>query len=150
MLLRIMATCGLLLVAMQAHAQASATLTLASDDRYRGVSLSDSRPVLQLDLGVDDATGDYAGVFASNARLGGRDGLRWQLYGGRAGRWGDGASWDVGVRYSAFTEPAGDGSPEVYAGVAGRRLGAHVAYAWRYFGSAAGALYLSFDGGQPL
>lgn len=149
-MLRIVATCGLLLAAIQAHAQANATLTLASDDRYRGVSLSGSRPVLQLDVGVDDVGGDYAGVFASNARLDGRDAVRWQVYGGRAGRFANGANWDAGVRYTGFANASGYAYPELYAGVAGRRLGARVAYAWRYFGTGAGALYVGIDGEQPL
>ena len=149
-MLRIVADGGLLLVAMHAHAQASATLTLASDDRYRGVSLSDGRPVLQLDVGVDDVAGDYAGVFASNARLDGHDALRWQVYGGRAGRFAGGANWDVGVRYTGFANASGYGYPELYAGISGRRLGARVAYAWRYFGTGAGALYAGLDGEQPL
>lgn len=149
-MLRIVATCALLLVAARAHAQASATLTLASDDRYRGVSLSGSRPVLQLDVGVDDAAGDYAGAFASNARLDGHDTLRWQVYGGRAGRFAGGASWDVGLRYTGFANLSGYGYPELYAGIAGRRLGARVAYAWDYFGNRTDALYLGLDGEQPL
>ena len=101
-MLRIVVACGLLLVATAARAQASASVALVSDDRYRGVSLSDGRPVLQFGAGYDADDGGYAGGFLSGARLDGRDAARWQLYAGRARRFGDGASWDVGAQYTGF------------------------------------------------
>lgn len=140
---------GLMFVAGTARAQVNASVALVSDDRYRGVSLSDGQPVLQLGAGFDADDGGYAGGFLSGARLDGRAAARWQVYGGRAGRFGDAASWDVGAQYTGFAGAPGHAYPELYAGLAGRRLGARVGYAWRYFGMG-GALYAGLDGQQPL
>lgn len=148
-MLRIVCACGLLLVAMAARAQASGSVAVVSDDRYRGVSLSDGRPVLQLGAGFDAADGAYVGGFASGARLDGRDAVRWQAYGGRAGRFGARTSWDVGAQYTGFAGDFGRAYPELYAGIAGQRWGVRLSYAWHYFG-VGGAWYAGVDGQQPL
>ena len=148
-MLRIVAACGLLLVANAVRAQANASVTLVSDDRYRGVSLSDGGPAAQVGLGFDADRGAYVGAFASTAKLYGQDMVRWLGYAGWAGRFGHGASWDVGAQYTGFSRASGDGYPELYAGVSGERLGVRVAYAWRYFGGD-DALYTGFDAQQPL
>lgn len=148
-MLRIVVACGLLLVATAAHAQASASVALVSDDRYRGVSLSDGRPVLQLGAGFDADDGDYAGGFVSGDRLDGHDAARWQVYGGRARRFGNGASWDVGAQYTGFAGVPHRAYPELHVGIAGWRLGVRLAYAWHYFGMG-NALYAGVDGQQPI
>ena len=148
-MLRMVAACGLLLFATAARAQASASIALVSDDRYRGVSLSDGDPALQLAAGFDADAGGYVGAFASTARLYGRDMLRWVGYAGWAGRFGNGASWDIGAQYTRFSAASGDGYPELYAGLAGERLGVRLAYARGYFGGG-DALYTSLDAQQPL
>lgn len=149
-MLRIVIACGLLLFAGHVRAQANASVAVVSDDRYRGVSLSDGRPAVQASVGFDAADGAYLGAFASSARLDRRDALRWIAYGGRAGRFADGVGWDVGVQYSGVAGLPEYGYPELYAGLAGERLGARVAYARHYFGDAGGAWYVSFDAQQPL
>lgn len=149
-MLRTLAACGLLLVATAAHAQANASITLVSDDRYRGVSLSDGDPALQLGAGFDADSGAYVGAFASTARLYGDDMVRWLAYGGWAGRFSDGVSWDAGAQYTGFSRAAHDAYPEVYAGISGARIGVRVAYAWDYFGRGADTLYTSLDAQQPV
>ena len=149
-MLRIVAACGLLLVATAARAQANASVTVVSDDRYRGVSLSDDAPAVQIGAGFDADNGLYVGGFASNARLYDQDMVRWVGYAGRAGRFGNHVSWDVGAQYTGFTDAPEDGWPEVYAGLAGERIGVRVAYAWRYFGGDDAAVYTSLDAQQPL
>ena len=149
-MLRITAVCGLLFVATAAHAQANASVTWVSDDRYRGVSLSDGEPALQFGAGFDADSGAYVGAFASTARLYGRDMVRWLGYGGWAGRFADGVSWDAGAQYTGFSGAAHDAYPEVYAGLGGARLGLRVAYAWDYFGSGADTFYTSLDAQQPV
>lgn len=149
-MLRIVAACGLLLVATAVHAQANASVSLVSDDRYRGVSLSDGEPALQLGAGLDADNGAYVGAFASTAQLYGRDMVRWLGYGGWAGRFGNGLSWDVGAQYTGFSGAHDDSYPELYAGLSGERIGVRVAYAWKYFGGDDDALYTSVDAQQPL
>lgn len=149
-MLRILAACGLLCLATAARAQASASVSVVSDDRYRGVSLSDGDPALQAGVGVDAGWGGYAGAFVSSARLYGRDMARWNAYGGWAGRFRAGAGWDVGVQYTGLSRASHDGYPELYAGLGGERLGVRVAYAWRYFGGDDDVIYTSLDAQQPL
>jgi len=149
-MLRIVAACGLLLIATATHAQANASATLVSDDRYRGVSLSDGEPALQLGAGFDAENGAYVGAFASTAQLYGRDMVRWLGYGGWAGRFANGLNWDVGAQYTGFSSASDDNYPEIFAGLSGERIGVRLAYAWKYFGGDDDALYTSVDGQQPL
>src|SRR5690242_19801833 len=88
-----------------ARAQWSGSVSLVSDYRYRGISLTGNDPALQGTVNYDDPTGFYAGSFFSNVRFAftsGRDlqalsfaGYVWQLPSGVTG--------DVGVDYSFFT-----------------------------------------------
>ena len=52
---------GLLAAAAPARAQVSGSVTLASEYRLRGFSLTEGRPALITSLAVDDASGFYAG-----------------------------------------------------------------------------------------
>jgi uncharacterized protein (TIGR02001 family) len=149
-MLRIVVACGLLLVATAAHAQANASVTLVSDDRYRGISLSGGEPALQLGAGFDADSGVYVGAFTSTARLYGHDMVRWLGYGGWAGRFRNGLNWDVGAQYTGFSGASDDSYPEFYAGLSGERIGLRLAYAWNYFGGDDDALYTSVDAQQPL
>lgn len=81
------------------RAQISGGITLASDYRVRGVSLTDGRGVAVASLAYDHESGVYAGgsVVAHDpaerdVRL-----LGWQGYAGVSGRLRTGSSWDVGV-----------------------------------------------------
>ena len=49
-------------IATQAKAEIGASLSVLSDDRYRGRSLSDERPVATFDLSYDHRSGAYAGI----------------------------------------------------------------------------------------
>ena len=55
------------LIAANVSAQVSGSLTLVSDYRFRGVSLSHNNPAAQLGAVYDDARGWYAGAFAVRA-----------------------------------------------------------------------------------
>jgi len=81
------------------QAQVSGGVTLASDYRIRGVSLTDGRGVAVASLAYDHESGAYAGgsVVAHDpaerdVRL-----LGWQGYAGVSGRLRTGTSWDVGM-----------------------------------------------------
>src|ERR1051325_11099552 len=56
----------LALIGSNASAELSATASVLSDYRYRGVSLSRGDPAAQLGLVWDDPSGGYAGLFASS------------------------------------------------------------------------------------
>lgn len=82
-----------------ARAQLSGTVGAASDYRLRGVSLTDGRGVLSLGANYDHPSGVYAGatVIGHDPAERGPRVLGYQAYAGVAGRFRDGAGWDVGI-----------------------------------------------------
>lgn len=142
---------ALLGLATRAAAQTTVTATLASDDRFRGRSVSAGRPVASLDLAYDAADGAYAGLaFAGVAtRHSGLQVLGAQEYVGYVRRLASGPSLDLGVTHADYTEYyGGDGSAhytELYAGVITRRFAAHLYYSPDYFGRHDATLYGEVD-----
>lgn len=140
---------SLLLIA-GARAQVSGSVTLASDYRYRGLSLSDERPAAELGVAYDGAAGWYAGAMVATVRPEG--GLRLQLmgYAGVARPLRSGLDWDVGVQYTTVAGDARYRYPEAYLGLDAERGSVRLAYARRYFGQPSPALYLALDHRWPL
>jgi len=141
-----------LLLAAPSRAQVSGSATLLSDYRFRGISLSDDRPALQLAVAYDHADGVYAGVMASSARPDADSGHDVQVlpYAGFARRLDNGLSWDAGVAYAAFVDASGYDYPEVHLGLASQHLSARLSYAHRYFGDDSDALYVELNGSRPV
>ena len=113
------ALCGLLF-AVETWAEVSGSMTLVSDYRYRGVSLSDEKPAAQLSVAYDHASGWYAGAFGSTVQLADQSGRNLQMlsYVGYAKRARSGLSWEAGAGYYAFSGAGGYDYPEVYWGLA--------------------------------
>lgn len=143
---------GLLLGAANACAQLSASASVVSDYRYRGISLSHGDPALQASVAYDDASGLYGGLFASNVQfaLSPHRQLQAVAYGGYARRLERGLSAEVGATYAAFTGPGTYDYAEAYVGIAGDALSARLYYAPRYFGRDSGAWYAELNASQPL
>ena len=59
----------LALASVDVAAQISGTVSLVSNYRFRGISLSADEPAAQLGIAYDDATGWYAGGFASTVEF---------------------------------------------------------------------------------
>ena len=137
----------LLLCAAACRAQVSGHVGAVSDYRYRGVSLSDGRPALQLGIDRDFAGGAYAGLMLSSVRLHERAGMHWLPYAGIA-RERAGLRWEAGVQYHGFSVRGLDFA-QWFAGVSGERVQARLHYAPRYFG-ATPAWYVEVDAQQPL
>jgi uncharacterized protein (TIGR02001 family) len=134
-----------------ARAQVAASVSLDSDDRLRGVSLSDGRPVATLALAYDAPDGAYGGVSgaATQTSHDGPQPLSYVVYLGYAGSLGPGASWDVGVTNSGVAAYADrtyvSHYTEIYAGFTRGELSGHIYYSPRYlFG--AQTIYLELDG----
>ena len=132
---------GLLCTA--AAAQVSTTLALLSDYRFRGVSLSADQAAAQADVGLDHASGAYAGLFASSVRFDRASPTRVeaQAYAGYARRLDDGASIDAGASYAKFPGNNDYSYGEVHAGIAGDGLSASAYYAPDYFGQGVRTFY---------
>jgi uncharacterized protein (TIGR02001 family) len=139
-----------LAMAAPARAQISGALGIQSDYRFRGISLSDREPVLTLDLAYDHPSGLYAGGSAIALDEHGPRALGFIEYAGfatpRIGR----VSLDFGLDNQNLSAYADKRYPlnysEVYVGVAGRALSAHLYYSPNYFRSGVQTLYASVDG----
>lgn len=103
-----------------------------SDERFRGYSLSDGRPVAILDFAYDDPSGFYADVSGTGVlRRGGKpDPLGLQLGGGYAKRLKSGTTLDLGITQSTYSYYSGGGPrksyTEVYAGISRGGLSSRV------------------------
>jgi uncharacterized protein (TIGR02001 family) len=143
--------CLTLALAQPAHAQFSAALGLQSDYRYRGISLSSGLPAATVDLSYDHSSGLYAGASAIGAVIDGRaQSLGFIEYLGYVTPRRGGLSLDLGVNnqdlaYYADKRYALNYS-EVYVGVVGDSLSAHLHYSPNYLEPGYGALYAEVDG----
>lgn len=135
-----------LLAADVARADVSGTVAVLSDDRYRGVSLTDGRPALQASVAFEHPAGPYAGALLSNVRLG-TDivGTRTLLYAGFAHKLAGDVVWDLGVATHLLPRP--DQRPsydytEWYAGAGDGKTSARLFNSTDYYGVGASAWYL--------
>jgi len=140
-----------LLLGGAAQAQLGATLGVDSDYRFRGVSLSDSKPAWRLTLNHDFMSGAYAGASATRVELA-RDDRYSQLvgYAGYVTRAVDGRSFEFGANYSHFTGDASYDYLEAYAGVLAERWSLRLHYAPDYFGRGVQSAYLDASAHWPL
>ncbi len=137
-------------------AQVGGNLTLQSDDRFRGRSFSDGRPVMVGSLSYDHRSGLYAGGSATailtGERRAGLSGAR--AYGGYAVRTASGASFDLGVvgyRYtSRFSGGREVGYVEGYAGVFKDGLSGHIRFSPNYFDRGAPVVYVDVAATRAL
>lgn len=130
----------------------SGSVTLVSDYRFRGVSLSGGDPAIQGGVTVSHESGVYAGTWASSIDDGGTDifgDAEVDLYGGWSGSVAEGIGLDVGVLYYAYPGNAKGVDAEFfepYATVSGQlgpvqaKLG--VNYAWDQQAIAGDNLYV--------
>lgn len=139
-----LALAGLLILFVSpvpARAQAGATLSIFSDLRFRGYSLSDGRPVGILDFAYDDPSGLYAGAAASGVlRESGEPApLGLQLSGGYAKQLRSGTTLDVGITHSSYSHyssnngSGGRSYTEIYAGIARGVLSSRIFVSPHYF-----------------
>lgn len=139
-----------------AEAQVGARVSVYSDDRFRGVSLSDGRPVGILDASYDLSNGFYAAL--SGSAVATRDeGLRLLGYSANAGyalRLRPELSADLGIVhpwYSHYSGLSGRKSyTEVYAGLTGRTVGVRLSVSPDYLGVAHWTAYGEADGHLDL
>ena len=130
----------------------SGTLSVVTDYRYRGISLSAGDPALQGSVVYDDPSGAYAGLFASNVEfaISHHRELEVLPYVGYVRRLASGLAVEIGAEYAAFTGPGEYNYPELYVGLSGERVSSRLYYAPRYFGRDSGAFYVELNAVQPL
>lgn len=110
--------------ATPAHAGTGATISVFNDLRFRGISLSEGRPVGIFDFAYDGPSGFYADAAASGVLRGGGEPapLGIQLSGGYAKQLKSGTTIDFGMTHSSYSRYSnglrGRSYTEVYAGIA--------------------------------
>lgn len=128
------------MMAAPAAAQTGAAVSIFSDYRFRGFSLSESRPVGILDLSYDAPSGIYAAASGSvvAARGEGLRALGLQVNGGYAKQLRSGLTIDIGAVHSRYSSYSNLGSSraytELYAGVRGKVISSRIAVSPDYFG----------------
>ena len=123
---------GIVTCTSSAAAQTSAAVSVFSDDRYRGYTLSESRPVGIVDLYYDDPSGFY-GTLSGKLVASEHEGVRplgLILNAGYAKRLSSGNTIDAGVTHSAYSEysdrAAARSYTEAYVGLSSKFLTARV------------------------
>jgi uncharacterized protein (TIGR02001 family) len=135
-----------------ARAQVGVSASLDSDDIWRGVSLTDGRPIASLGVSFDHDSGVYGGLTLSavDSRPSGLVPQGYVAYLGYARRLAGGGSWEVGVtnsETSAYLEHKySDNYTELYAGFSKHDISAHIYYSPRNIIVNAPTLYGDVDG----
>lgn len=130
-----------------AHAQFAGRISLASDDRFRGHSLSDQRPTASLELNYDAPRGLYLGG-AATAVATAHDGLQplgAQVYAGYVKSLADGRAFDLGLTHANYTDyysgGRSTGYTEAFVGLTGQHFATRLYYSPSYFGGGAQTVY---------
>ena len=153
LLLQCIGVAALAFTAAQAGAQISGSVSVVSDYRVRGVSLSNGRPEPQLSLGYDGRGGWYAGAFASGVDFKDEKTSHAQLlaYAGYASRHSSsGMAWDTGIAGSVFPGASGYDYIEASAGFATDKMNGRLHFSPDYFGGGAGTLYMEINSARPI
>lgn len=142
-------------ISTPAAAQIGAAVSIFSDDRFRGYSLSQGHPGAILGLSYDHAKGAYAAVSASTVLR--SDGLRplaLQLNGGYAKRLSSALGLDVGIVHSLYSRQSsaepGRAYTEVYAGLSHGSLSGRLSVSPDYFQSGTSTLYGELNDTLPI
>lgn len=144
---RIGAILLILCLSAPAAAEVGATLSVFSDARFRGYSLSEAHPAAMLDFAYDDPSGLYAGASAivELRRIGDPQAVGLQLDAGYADRLTSGTTLDVGIVHSSYSHYSGRehglSYTEIYAGIARGPLSSRLYFSPHYFESGVWTAY---------
>ena len=138
-----------------AASQIKASASLESDYRLRGISLTDGRPVVSLNLAYDHPSGVYLGgsamaqEAAQNMGGSGLKALSRVAYIGYAATWGAGQSWDIGVTDDQLSiygsRKLSFHYTELHLGFSKDQFSAHIAYSPHYFIKGSQTVYLDVN-----
>ena len=137
-------------------AQVGVVVSAYTDERLRGYSLSDGRPVGIIDLSYDAPTGIYAAASGSivAARDDGLKSLGLTLNGGYAKRISPRLTLDIGAIHSVYSRYSGlvggRSYTEGYAGVSSKYVGVRLSISPNYIGSAHWTMHGEVNGHVDL
>jgi uncharacterized protein (TIGR02001 family) len=136
------------IAALPAQAETSVSLTIDSDYRFRGYSLSEDQPDVRLNLSYDHPSGAYAGLSVYATR---RAGLASYVgYAGYVWRPANGPKWEAGVTATHVRDHENYDYSEIYGGVITQAFTARVYYSPNYFNSRSRTLYTEINTGQQI
>jgi len=141
-----------LLIAGPACAQVSGSVTLLSDFRYRGTSLSDGLPTAQAMVALDRDDGWYGGLQLTRVRFmypSAQAELQAIPYVGFVHGLHSGLNVEAGVQYAGYSHSHDYGETDVYVGLSGRQLRSRLSWTPHYFGQSP-AWYAELDGSHAL
>lgn len=145
-----------LLAPFGAAAQVGGSISVKSDERFRGRSLSDGRPVATVDLSYDSKDGLYAGGSATAILTGkNRAGLMGaRTFAGYAARTSGGIGLDAGVAAYLFTNRysgnRNDQYVEVYAGLSRGPLSGYLRFSPDYLGRGTPVVYADISAARQI
>lgn len=143
----------------------SANVALSTDYMYRGGSQTNEQPAISGGFDYGHSSGLYVGLWASNVDFGDSANIEIDYYGGIAGEFSNGISWDVGGLYYQYPgvtdadEAGGDFDFFEAYGSLGYTFGdiqlepsisAFFAYSPDYFGETGDSYYVALDLGFSL
>lgn len=137
-------------------AQVGGSISVKSDERFRGRSLSDGRPVATVDISYDSKDGPYAGGSATAILTGkSRAGLLGaRTYAGYAARMSAGVTLDAGVTGYLFTNRysgnRNDQYVEVYAGLSRGPLSGYLRFSPDYLGRRTSVVYADISAARQI
>lgn len=136
-----------------AAVERSATLTLASDYLFNGVTQTDEGPALQGSVDFAWDSGAYVGSWASNVDFGDDTNLEVDFYGGYYGEFENGAWYDISLLYYSYH--GGDDSEDTNYFEVGAAMGkdnfeVKLWYAPDYAGTGAGHIITALNYSHPL
>jgi uncharacterized protein (TIGR02001 family) len=136
----------------QVEAQVDGSVSIVSDYRFRGASLSNGHPEPQVQLGYDGKGGWYVGGFASGVNLKREKTSHTQLlaYAGFSQRQTSGISLEAGAIKTIFLRAADYGYLEEFAGFATDNIRGRLYFSSDYFGEHVRTLYAEFNYSHPI
>ena len=144
------------LLVSPAAAQIAVSATVTSNYQYRGVTLSDGKPAVTLNIAYDPGGGVYAGgsLIGADTEYAGVQGLGHVEYLGYAGRFKSGSTWDVGVTNTRVTnyyyQKYKYDFVELYAGLRHKNLNYYLYYSPNYYRAGVNTLYAQISGSVHL
>lgn len=133
------------------YAQVGAAITVTTDERFRGRSVSRGDPVAVFNLSYDHPSGIYANAAASTTIVEAEPKvINVQANIGFVHRTAGGTGLDLGIVQSNYSRYSSGGRSanytEIYAGVLRRQLALHIHYSPQYFQPGVQTLYVGVDG----
>lgn len=139
-------------ISSPSFAQLNGSVSIANDYVYRGTSFSQSTPVAQLHLGIDDPSGIFVGGFALKtlSHSSGNIDPHRIIYTGIARRISSELAWEIGIKHLNYANIPTWNYEEIFAGLSSERINFNVHYSPKYLGQKHESIYAEFNSDVAL